>query len=67
VGEFEDTRCHACGETLIRRSGYRILDYRLTPGGSCPRCTSVVPGRWATGFRRQITHRPMAAPLTILR
>jgi pyruvate formate lyase activating enzyme len=67
VGEFEDTRCHACGETLIRRRGYRILEYRLTPEGSCPRCRTSIPGRWATGFRKQIAHRPMAASLTILR
>jgi pyruvate formate lyase activating enzyme len=43
---LEDTRCAACGETLIRRRGYRILDYRLTPAGTCPRCAAAVPGRW---------------------
>ena len=37
VGQFEDTRCPQCGETLIRRYGYFIEDYRLTPEGRCPR------------------------------
>src|SRR4051812_1415756 len=33
VGNLEDTRCASCGDTLIARSGYRIRDYRITPGG----------------------------------
>ena len=47
VGELEDTRCHGCGETIIRRYGYFIEDYRLTPNGSCPDCGTAIPGRWA--------------------
>ncbi len=43
---LEDTRCPGCGETLIRRWGYRILDYRLTAEGACPRCAMMIPGRW---------------------
>ena len=43
---LEDTRCPGCGETLIRRRGYRILDYRLTAAGACPRCATKIPGRW---------------------
>jgi pyruvate formate lyase activating enzyme len=46
VGEYEDTRCHQCGLTLIRRSGYRILDYAITDAGSCPKCDSIIPGIW---------------------
>ncbi len=44
---FEDTRCPGCGATLIRRRGYRILDYRLTAAGACPRCSAAIPGRWS--------------------
>jgi pyruvate formate lyase activating enzyme len=43
----EDTRCPGCGATLIRRRGYRILDYRLTAAGACPRCSAAIPGRWS--------------------
>jgi pyruvate formate lyase activating enzyme len=58
VGQWEDTRCSDCNETLIRRYGYLIEDYRLTPEGRCPRCAQPVPGRWAAEFDGQITDRP---------
>jgi pyruvate formate lyase activating enzyme len=58
VGDLENTRCATCGEPLIRRSGYRVTEYRITPDGRCPSCFSPVPGRWADSFRRQITDRP---------
>ena len=45
VGELEDTRCHQCGATLVRRYSYLIEDYRLTREGSCPYCCTMVPGR----------------------
>jgi pyruvate formate lyase activating enzyme len=58
VGGLEDTRCPSCGETLIRRQGFRVLDYRLTAEGRCPKCAAAIPGRWAESHRRQTTHRP---------
>ena len=58
VEEWEDTRCSRCSETLIRRYGYLIADYRLTRDGRCPKCTQPVPGRWASQFDGQITSRP---------
>src|SRR5215469_26858 len=58
VEEWEDTRCAHCAETLIRRHGYLITDYRITRDGRCPRCASEVPGRWAPKFDGQITDRP---------
>jgi pyruvate formate lyase activating enzyme len=54
----EDTHCAQCGETLIRRYGYLIEDYRLTPEGRCPKCSYQVPGRWAQEFDGQIASRP---------
>lgn len=42
----EDTACHSCGEPLIRRRGFRVLENRLQRGGSCPRCGTRIPGRW---------------------
>ena len=58
VGHWEDTRCPQCRETLIRRYGYHIEEYRLTPAGRCPRCSCPIPGRWAAQFDGQITSRP---------
>lgn len=54
----EDTRCPHCHETLIRRYGYRITDYKMTAEGRCPRCSTQIPGRWAPQFDGQIASRP---------
>jgi pyruvate formate lyase activating enzyme len=58
VGEWENTRCPQCRETVIRRYGYMIEDYRLTSDGRCPRCSYSIPGRWAPEFGGQIISRP---------
>ena len=58
VEEWEDTRCPKCHDTLVRRYGYLIADYRLTPQGRCPNCAHQIPGRWAPEFDGQITSRP---------
>jgi pyruvate formate lyase activating enzyme len=46
VGEYEDTRCHKCGKTLIGRYGYVVREYSLTDAGTCPACDAVIPGVW---------------------
>jgi len=46
VGSWEDTRCHGCGETVIRRYGFRVLENRLGPEGVCPGCNTRIPGVW---------------------
>jgi pyruvate formate lyase activating enzyme len=58
VGPWEDTRCPECNETLIRRYGYHIEDYRLTPDARCPNCAHEIPGRWPAKFEGQMTARP---------
>jgi len=58
VGHWEDTRCPQCCETLIKRHGYLIEDYRLTAEGRCPNCATEIPGRWSARFDGQITARP---------
>jgi pyruvate formate lyase activating enzyme len=58
VGQQEDTHCASCGDTLIRRFGYHIREYRLTPEGRCPSCDAAVPGRWSRSFDGQIASRP---------
>jgi pyruvate formate lyase activating enzyme len=60
VGEWEDTRCPHCNETLIERHGYLIKNYKLTPEGHCPNCATEIPGRWSPTFAGQITSRPFA-------
>jgi pyruvate formate lyase activating enzyme len=45
VGRFEDTRCPSCDQTVVERRGYRIGRVDLQ-GGRCPRCHTVIPGRW---------------------
>ncbi len=58
VGQWEDTRCSNCRKTLIKRYGYFIEEYRITPEGRCPYCSSGIPGVWAARFDGQITDRP---------
>jgi pyruvate formate lyase activating enzyme len=58
VGDNENTRCHACGVTLISRHGYFIRTYRITANGGCPNCGTTIPGRWGARFDGQITSRP---------
>ncbi|MGE5243282.1 MAG: AmmeMemoRadiSam system radical SAM enzyme [Betaproteobacteria bacterium] len=60
VGDLESTRCAACGDLLIERSGYFIGSYRLTPDGRCPSCHVTVPGRWSERFDGQLASRPFA-------
>jgi len=58
VKDLEDTHCHRCGELLIRRYGYSIEDYKLTPDGNCPSCRERLPGRWSKKFDGQIAAQP---------
>jgi pyruvate formate lyase activating enzyme len=60
VGEWEDTRCPQCHETVIERYGYLIKNYTLTPEGRCPNCETAIPGRWSAHFEGQITSRPFS-------
>ena len=53
----DTTRCTGCGEALIVRDWYEILDYRLDASGKCPRCGTALAGRFgdystAFGSRR---------------
>ncbi len=41
----ENTVCPGCGEVIIRRLGYRILENRLVEG-ACPDCKREIPGVW---------------------
>jgi pyruvate formate lyase activating enzyme len=39
-----DTICHHCGQLLIRRLGYRIVDNHIRAGGRCPDCGTPAAG-----------------------
>jgi pyruvate formate lyase activating enzyme len=58
VGDLENTRCPNCRELLIERYGYLITSYHLSAQGSCPKCGTTIPGRWAAEFQGQITNYP---------
>jgi pyruvate formate lyase activating enzyme len=47
VGEWENTRCPHCQLTLIRRAGFLVREYRISPNGTCPQCQSKIPGIWS--------------------
>ena len=55
----EDTRCHSCGTTVIRRRGFAVAHSTLVDG-RCPSCGAVIPGRFpatiapTTGERRPV-------------
>lgn len=57
--EGDCTLCHHCGEKLIQRDWYQILDWNLAPGGRCPKCATPVagvfedqPGQWGRQRKR---------------
>ena len=42
LADGDDSRCPACGETVVRRCGF-AAESRLDPGGRCPRCGAALP------------------------
>jgi pyruvate formate lyase activating enzyme len=46
VDPYEDTFCPNCGDVLIKRLGYVILDYNITVDGACPKCKTAIAGVW---------------------
>lgn len=49
VGRWEDTRCHHCDATVIRRHGFLVLENRVGADGLCPSCRKLLPGIWGEG------------------
>jgi len=46
VGEWENTRCHHCNSTVIRRHGFLVQENRVGAEGLCPDCKKALPGIW---------------------
>jgi pyruvate formate lyase activating enzyme len=41
----ENTFCHECGKTIIKRVGY-VVDEIMMEDGHCHYCSASIPGRW---------------------
>lgn len=39
---YQDTYCPRCGKLLVKRRGYRVIEWNLTSGNRCPRCNTKV-------------------------
>lgn len=46
VGDWENTRCHHCNATVIRRHGFLVTENRVQENGLCPDCGKPLPGVW---------------------
>jgi pyruvate formate lyase activating enzyme len=46
--EGDTTYCPHCQAVLIERDWHQIVQYRLSPQGSCPDCGTSIAGRFAT-------------------
>ena len=40
---YENTYCPSCGELLIRRLGFDVINYKITLEKKCPRCGEEIP------------------------
>src|SRR5687768_1951922 len=46
VGEWENTRCHHCQKTVIKRMGFLVIENKVGEDGLCPSCAKPLPGIW---------------------
>ncbi|HEX8521287.1 MAG TPA: AmmeMemoRadiSam system radical SAM enzyme [Tepidisphaeraceae bacterium] len=46
VGDWENTRCHHCSSTVIKRFGFMVQQNRVREDGTCPDCNKPLPGIW---------------------
>jgi len=58
VGGLEDTRCPSCDDVVVRRTGFLVREYALTPEGCCRSCGTAIPGRWDAAYAPQRTAVP---------
>ncbi len=43
--EYDNTYCHNCGELLIKRYGFSVVENNIKDG-RCPACGARIPGVW---------------------
>lgn len=41
--KYENTYCPRCGDTVIQRLGYTIVQYKVTQDKKCPKCGQNIP------------------------
>ncbi len=46
VDEYETTFCPKCNTALVKRTGYHVYGFSVTPRGTCPKCDTVIAGVW---------------------
>src|SRR5688572_8659633 len=46
VGGWENTRCHHCQATVIKREGFVVQANYVGENGNCPSCHKPLPGIW---------------------
>lgn len=47
TGSLENTYCPTCKTLLIERVGFQVRANHLRTGGTCPSCSTRIPGVWA--------------------
>jgi len=47
TGSLENTYCPACNALLIERVGFEVLGIHLKADGTCPSCSTRIPGVWS--------------------
>ena len=47
TGSLENTYCPACKTLLIERVGFEVLGIHLNADGTCPSCSTHIPGVWS--------------------
>lgn len=63
VGNREHTACPDCGELLIRRHGFYIVENRMN-GNCCPACNTAIAGVWERNPPRASAGTGMPRPLS---
>ena len=47
------TYCHCCGETIIKRLGFSVTEYHIDADGHCEYCGCAIPGIWDRDFEER--------------
>lgn len=64
VGDREDTVCPHCGEHVVRRRGFYVIENRMR-GGNCPRCGGRIAGVWAHDAPRRSVGPGVPRPVRV--
>jgi pyruvate formate lyase activating enzyme len=65
VGSSEHTACPGCGEVLIRRFGFMVMENHMAAGGACPTCERKIPGVWEEHPPRRTTGAGVPLPVRL--